>query len=417
MRNEDLDQLFKDKLGGSPPAYNPQAWERMASLLDRQQRPVAAWYWQYSAIVVMLGLLVYGLQWQQGGLGTQAQNPDLPVVNSEGKRGGAPFPLPPSASEPWGPLFMDSLARPAHSRSRTGKPTQVTENSASSLASSASKNAGKQGNSSPNLPKNERPVTSRSAIALLSEIEFPGLLKTIDTELRPEQELISLPDWDSTANLSFGDRPAPLPSPQFTHQLWISAGPSTGQRFTGNQTHSVRGFHAGAQYQLGISPSVSFSLGAHYRRIDKLQMVTEDDTTLFSNQGREDIHTERTFRSMELISLPLRFHYNWNGRHRLSLGFYLNYVLAQSMEMKETTQTPKSGVRVAQDEITGMHDEFHRWNTGLTAGYHYSITPRLSAGLRFRYGLDDLTQAGAHSDIASRNRLWQGDFVLGYRLF
>lgn len=415
MRNEDLDRLFKDKLGASRPAYNPDAWKRMAALLDRQARPVAAWYWQYSAAILALGFLIYGLHWQLATPEAALNKPKNPSITNEVKGKGAPFPLPISASDEGGFPFKNPL-QPAGNI--TGKNKSTLAASTDSPASWSHSSSRREKDSPSSISINAEGKKSRPEAPHIAVFQFPAAYRGLSiTELIPHRELISSPDRDTAASPKVDDGNKPLPSPKYSHQLWISAGPSTGQRFTEAQEHSVRGIHAGAQYQFGISSSVSFSLGAHYRRIDKLQIVTEDDTTLFSNQGREDIRTERNFRTLQLISVPLKVHYHWKGRHRLSLGLYLNYALAQSMEMKQTTKTPKSSLSVARDEITGMHDEFKRWNTGLTAGYHFYLTPRLTAGLRFRYGLDDLTQPRAHRDIASKNRLWQGDFVLGYRLF
>lgn len=415
MNNEELDQLFKEKLGGSRPAYNPEAWKRMSALLDRQVRPVAAWYWRYSAAVLILGLVVYGLHWQFGGSEAAPSNLESPSFTI-GQNKGAPFPQS-AAPKKGAHLLRENPDLP--------EGQSISKSSRSLVNTTAPEKTGNTGKSK-NQPvdpakaapqKDKRSNQYRSAVPPLENLDFVPSL--VFRDLKPSRSLKQIPyrPLDSVLSNPDGAQESPLPSPGFTHQVWIAAGPSSGQRFTGQQDQTVRGFQAGANYQLGLDSAWSLSLGVQYRRIDKLQILTEDDTTIFTNQEREDILTERNFSTLELLSVPLKAHYQLNKRHRLSLGIYLNYALTQSMEMKQTTKTATSGSAVARDKITGMHDEFQRWNVGLTGAYHFLITPRFSTGLRLRYGLDDLTKPGAHRDIAAKNRLWQGDLVFAYRLF
>ena len=198
------------------------------------------------------------------------------------------------------------------------------------------------------------------------------------------------------------------------HQLLVEGGLSQSASFGDGLATGVT---AGLRYQWQPTSSFGVSMGVHFRQTGDLSIAIREDTSFFTNQGRQEVSTVKRFRYFQTLNFPVRAQWHINHKHTLMGGAYLGLALRQKARLVTTTRQPKSSPEVEREQISGQHPEFTGTLAGLSLGYTYQLNKRWEAGLQLRYGLSDMTQDRIAPELASFHRLRQADVVLRYRLF
>lgn len=441
MKDQDLDRLFKEKLAEAAYPYNPENWERMELLLDARHSGVAPWYWRYSAALLAVGVLLGSvIGFQPVPAGQPSKNPmAVPVTvqpASPARQESFDKPAPKSTNAPrkdrnsGAPLQAEPLAEKAASHSNDVPASSVA------AQNTPAKTAGKIAAPSPAAEKEkspgsslsgrlaQNPATPRIAPGKAAALEIAGqnLLSVVPADLNP-LHLNALPVLPlKSGKILDSTRGAATPAEIFipgapafaTHRFWLEGGLSLSSSFgNGHASGMLAGFH----YEWQPCSGFSLTMGLNYRQTGNLNLAIRNDTTYFTNQGRQDISTVKRFAHFQTLSFPVNAYWHLNHKHALSGGLYLGLALRQKATLITTTQQPKSSPEILRDEVSGQHPEFTGTLSGLSLGYTYQVNKNWEAGLQFRYGLTDLTQDRVAPELREFHRLQQVQLVLRYLLF
>jgi len=427
MKDKDLDRLFKSKLSEAAYPYNPDNWARMETLLDARTAGVAPWYWRYSAALVVVGLLLGGLITFQGNLpngeeATPITSPQPTTIAPESPLGPAPVSTKtaPSVSEtaPFqkgqSPAKDPKGTEPLKTSPATAAPAMVSSQADKRRSLQEGPSARKSAKNSP-----QAAMSNRKRELALHDIDLgpPTLvdLRSLGGTFLPVLAPRDLPDTSATRRPKIQEEVfIPGQSAFAQHQLLVEGGLSQSASFGDGLATGVT---AGLRYQWQPTSSFGVSMGVHFRQTGDLSIAIREDTSFFTNQGRQEVSTVKRFRYFQTLNFPVRAQWHINHKHTLMGGAYLGLALRQKARLVTTTRQPKSSPEVEREQISGQHPEFTGTLAGLSLGYTYQLNKRWEAGLQLRYGLSDMTQDRIAPELASFHRLRQADVVLRYRLF
>lgn len=123
-------------------------------------------------------------------------------------------------------------------------------------------------------------------------------------------------------------------------------------------------------------------------RMDRSMSTFVEVADVIAHTTTTQVHTERLHYASLPVSLGLRF----GQGHQLTWTAGLSCLLqaSQRVEISQDNTFTRNLVESRPDK--GYLDGFRTWNTYVAMGYSYNLSHRLAAGVRFQYGLNDITR-------------------------
>ncbi len=144
----------------------------------------------------------------------------------------------------------------------------------------------------------------------------------------------------------------------------------------------------GIQKQIGIKTSFRFSAQYMQRSGHELEQTKEIITYFLDRYVTlENIHTEK----MQFLHFPIELKYRMGYRHNISSGIFVSYLLNAQGERTIYYEDSQSETELETSKANGYIGGFAPLSYGLSLGYEYSITSYINAGMRYNFGLNDLT--------------------------
>jgi hypothetical protein len=438
VQDQDLDKLFKQKLGANrPQPFNAANWQAMQEILGSQPK-VAPFYVRSAAVILTFALLSSAaLLWQN--TASQSQPPEVnqnksnlslpadeklqqkkpksqPIAASTqketpkvapGQKRAAPRGLPVKASAQ--EVLPQNKADLTNSGRTVQSPTIAQEedksNSQEPPVPPAVSDYGTVESNEFNPPETAAGANNPAR----EGIRKPSSAAEADA---PETEVSALTEAEPTAK---NIEPMPAKSLgryQKKHELFVSGGTSVNTSYSANQSG---GWHAGLGYRFRFHTRWALRAEALYNRTGDmgLQVITD---SVFFGFGRTEVRTQRHYKNIASLRLPINLEFNLNPAHQLSVGAYADVPLSVRMDLHRSSQSYKGAKQEEQHRSSKPRAEFNALNFGLQAAYFYRVLPQLSIGLRANYGLTDLTNNN-HKNFEHNHRLLQADLTLRYRLF
>lgn len=413
MTDKELDQLLKSKLAGKTYPYNPANWKAMEAMLNQAQAPSTPLYWRQTAAILLLTLLLaIPLLWQNVGdaplpapainqpvSNTSPAAKDQPRVNEQtGENSGR---TPADAQEP---AVVTNSEPKASNTVASEIQNQSTESSpaAAAIASAESGSGNRAAVAEASPTSREQPiylaVSNKQTQNLPAHYSFAR-------DLRPQTQSEApafAPTIDPRALAKFDNR----------HEISLQAGPSVNQAYS-SQTGA--GWQLGVHYRYRATANLALSTSLNYVRTGDMGISTTADSVFFGF-GRTEVRTEKHYRQISSIRVPLKAEYTISPKHMVTGGAFADVVTAIQMDLQKTTTPYKADPRVENHSSAKRRNEFSNVNYGATLGYFYRYDPRLSFGLNINYSLTDLTNDN-YQKFEGDHRLLQSELVIRYRLF
>lgn len=417
MTDKELDQLLKAKLAGKTYPYNPANWKAMEAMLNKAQAPSTPLFWRQTAAILLLTLLLaIPLLWQNvDNAPLKAPATKQPLTNTNGAAKNqlmpddqAPANATNNAVESQQPTVVHNNKPAAVNSGTTARQNQASTESNPSSAGMAFAESG-SGNAANTTAKEEAlpasqgapiylAVSDKQTQALLTDYRFP--LRLMPPTL---SEAPATPSpFDPKALAKFDNR----------HEFSVQAGPSINQAYN-NQTGT--GWQLGVHYRYRATAQLALSTSLNYVRTGDIGISTTADSVFFGF-GRTEVRTEKQYRQISSIRIPLKAEYSISPKHIVTGGAFADVVTAVQMDMQKTTKPYKADPRVENHSSAKPRNEFSNVNFGATLGYFYRYDPRLSFGLNINYSLTDLTNNN-YQKFEGDHRLLQSELVIRYRLF
>lgn len=123
-------------------------------------------------------------------------------------------------------------------------------------------------------------------------------------------------------------------------------------------------------------------------RMDRSMSTFVEVADVVAHTTTTQVHTEHLHYASLPVSLGLRF----GQGHQLTWTAGLSCLLqaSQRVEVLQDNTFTRNLVESRPDK--GYLDGFRTWNTYVAMGYSYNLSYRLAAGVRFQYGLNDITR-------------------------
>lgn len=418
MTDKELDQLIRTKLAGKSYPYNPANWKAMEAMLDQAQGSSTPVYWRQTAAIMLLALLLaIPLLWQNTGTKTFPANQQQQPVSTQNLETSQQKPVlennspetentePGAASLPGAIANGEAGNNAPVSESNTSSSSSASTTNTPVFASAESGSGNKASNSAiaeASVPARQQPiylaVSDKNTENVMGHYNFNVKLMPLALEnVTPAKPII-----DPRALAKFDNR----------HEFSLQAGPSVNQAYN-NQTGT--GWQLGLHYRYRAFTNLAFTTSVNYVRTGDMGINTVADSVFFGF-GRTEVHTEKNYRQISSIRLPLKAEYNLSPKHIISGGVFADMVTAVQMDMRKTTKPYKADPRVENHSSAKPRNEFSNVNYGATAGYFYRYDPRLSIGLNINYSLTDLTN-DHYQKFEGDHRLLQSELVIRYRMF
>jgi hypothetical protein len=171
------------------------------------------------------------------------------------------------------------------------------------------------------------------------------------------------------------------------------------QNFSGDEApspSSIVGFHIGGF--VGIKISDKFSIQPELLYSTQGSKFSE----ILSIEG-EDYNVDATLK-MAYINIPVMFKYYVAEKFNLEAGPQIGFLTSCKMKVEA----------LGQSETEDVKDSFESIDFGLNLGAGYDFTEKLSAGVRYNFGLSNVAKTEAGDNTEIKNSVFS--LSVGYKL-
>jgi hypothetical protein len=410
VKDKELDQLFKSKLGSAQAQpFSAANWAAMESVLNADAKAPVIAFWRQAAIIIgFAGLVGIGLLWQPiSNKNPQSVQPVVNTTNPQLEQGNTVTKAPESTPEKVNQFDEPAQEKPKENtpKSQINAPAPINSNPPLLATADDSRDA------------NANSVDKIGAISRESATFIAPISPSAFTELGLPAETTSLNKLKPLTPLETTQAIIPvdisvLARYQKRQEFYLTGGPLVNSSY-GSQNGT--GFNAGLGYRYRLNSKLALTAEAIYNQTGDMGLLIETDSVFFGF-GRTEVNTQRHYKNVGSLRFPVAFEYNLSPAHSLSAGTYVESVVNVSMDMTRKTETFKGDVDTRKHSNNQQRPEFNNFNYGLQMAYFYQVYPQLSIGLRVNYGLSDLTN-NQHQHFQQNHRLLQTDLTLRYRLF
>ncbi len=417
MSDESLDNLFKKGLSEGNVPFNMESWRKMEQMLPAEKKPAGFVFGATAAIVAGVVVLATSvLLWnfydsssesqdlaqteqstssiQQEATSSLSENQEVfsnaSESNSESDLVAAETTLEivePNASGASSASTSSPSSKPAKEivySSQMPSKIETTNNASKARITKTSLNSGNMNQFfAQNDGFDDMRVTSEESQAFTME----------------SGDLTSVDNIESAVGFSLEE--------QDDHTLFAEVGDSKLPTVNKNQF----GFIGGLSFNSDLVSSGQSSMGSSelfgfsYQRFLKGGLSVHADllyaprnavnaTTTHTSQvfdfGKVDVNTTVSCERLVYLELPVMMSYNM-GNHNVLAGASVSYLMDAQAKISDEFMYPSESV--VEDRMEWGHkDGFNPLDVALMAGYEYSIKPKWNVGMRFNYGLLDVTK-------------------------
>lgn len=133
------------------------------------------------------------------------------------------------------------------------------------------------------------------------------------------------------------------------------------------------------------------------------------------NFGMDTVTNYLTPTRLHYLELPVYASYQIGRNHKVSLGAYASWLMTTNSYKDVYVNSAMNTQEHYETQEYGMVDALRQWDYGIMAGYEFRLHENLQAGLRFQYGIPDLTKEG-YFPTEQKDRIMWIKLVLEYRL-
>lgn len=405
--DDGLDNLFRSKLEHRKFDFNPANWSAMEAMLDGTRR--IRFYWYAAALILGFGWGAFGLMQLNRGTQTPHSQEAYPLQEV-------------SVTIPENVANEGDIAASDQTTAEPQGSAPVQVQGSSDIASIST-----PGNSGPDAFVNSALPVEPIADDIQDPVDpvipvddsetgtalayFSESMTNLDAKFAmPDYqiEMVTLdiidPHFEAKALKKFWDK----------HEFYLTAG------FNSMRAHNAgasfgTGYAVGIGYRYRLDDIWSFNTGLNYNYQDQMGILQRTDSVFFGF-GNERIEVINDFRSIHYLEIPFNVSYALNGKHEIDLGFYAAYNMSVTKDVMVRESNFKDGTTESLTSHSGDDNDIRKTDFGITAGYLYQLSPNVSAGLRMRYGLQDITR-DSHATLLDSHRNIGARVILRYRLF
>lgn len=133
------------------------------------------------------------------------------------------------------------------------------------------------------------------------------------------------------------------------------------------------------------------------------------------NFGMDTVTNYLTPTRLHYLELPVYASYQIGRNHKVSLGAYASWLMTTNSYKDVYVNSAMNTQEHYESQEYGMVEALRQWDYGVMVGYEYRLHENLQAGLRFQYGIPDLTKEG-YFPTEQKDRIMWIKLVLEYRL-
>lgn len=380
-----LDTFIRQKLAEQAHPYKEEHWLAAEELIEadkrnRRKRGFLFFLWGgFLGIgLVLVGLGLWGLLWRKA--------LDQDRVNSSS----AIASVVPQLDSQLVPTFNEEMTNPSRQvPERTKTATQAMIGPA-------------QAKPSPNSPKryNEGVADMRSWIDNPDEQQQPiqafmpaqTQSKRLDTvAINPYEEWIEQRPFRLSNRLSFSSQNIDwLDWKANRHALAVEIGAQWSPTWEAQGSGSIHPL-AGLHYRYWINPNWRVSLGVRYAGRGGLSSDYRFSDVQFG-LGRQQIDSVFQPNRLHRLEIPLRIEKHLTGRHYLSAGIAVSWLLETTGQIQIIERTNSEVVDQSRIQTGGLRYGFKRLDPRLELGYGYYVGAGTQLKVSAVYGLSDLTE-------------------------
>lgn len=411
MEQNNIDKLFRDKLGAKKVEFNPAAWAAAEELIA-QQSAKKAWYANKTiwSVLALLLFLTGGTTWvstnSESGLIDQnissATQNAVDVVESENAQ---------ELNETSKVIAVASNTEISNQVDRLKQvPTQSKVENTSEFTNVVTKQQAitleKQvDNELPHVPlTSNKKVTSKSTNRIQTILEMEKNERNIENiplaDLLGTNELVEESNFTQPVELPLNDRGLSILR-NFDVRLAAGIGAVGGFRNPSDDSPVQIGYRPTVGLNIGyiVNSEFSFDINLLYSmRTGLSQEAMVLDPALANN-------TTQTL-SLHYLDVPFYLNYHWE-RHAVQLGMQYSYLL--------TTQSQEISGTDAGTKNWGKNSYYKNSDLSGVIGYSFMLNEHLNLGARYNYGLFDVT-GSQPSTWATNDRNHHFNILIEYKL-
>ena len=133
------------------------------------------------------------------------------------------------------------------------------------------------------------------------------------------------------------------------------------------------------------------------------------------NFGMDTVTNYLTPSRLHYLELPVYASYQIGRHHKVSLGAYASWLVTTNSYKDVYINSAMNTQEHYESQEYGMVEALRQWDYGVMVGYEFRLHENLQAGLRFQYGIPDLTKEG-YFPTEQKDRIMWIKLVLEYRL-
>lgn len=133
------------------------------------------------------------------------------------------------------------------------------------------------------------------------------------------------------------------------------------------------------------------------------------------NFGMDTVTNYLTPTRLHYLELPVYASYQIGRNHKVSIGAYASWLMTTNSYKDVYINSAMNTQEHFESQEYGMVEALRQWDYGVMVGYEFRLHENLQAGLRFQYGIPDLTKEG-YFPTEQKDRIMWIKLVLEYRL-
>lgn len=393
MNSEGLDKIFRDGLAEREVEFNMDAWHKMEKMLPPEAAQKKGGWWSYA--------------WRAAGvfavaiIGFFAFDFVTSPVDSDRE---STTPITQNMSQPGNEV---STAATVDSENETATPSatmpveqplSLTEESLTEIQVAPSNT---NGSAEAEVPIAATSHTSPSASAAISAKEPVGFIQNAFTKITGIGELSAslLASNEVDETIVVADMKSTKQSKPKQNELGFIGGANLNPAVGANASAGWKvSEFAGITYTRHLSGGLGVKANLLYSRRNNMQTSKVQSVKRYgfgSNIETTTLHTNSLF----YLDLPVMVNYGF-GNGNIMLGAQPSILLNGYHTLKTTNMDLTGEFSSTETKEFGYTDGYNPFDVSLVVGYEHSITPQISVGGRFNYGLFDMTNNAYFNDSA-----------------
>jgi hypothetical protein len=281
--------------------------------------------------------------------------------------------------------------------------------------SSKAKNSGKSASNTSTYAQNEGGEENKLRVAY-PRAPFMPELPTAELFRESVDEIHLIKFEEEEAEKFKADASAFRCIPGTSHYIGVLMGVAGSNTFEGNNPNTGMSSSPviGLRYALMLQQRWTINANILYQhRAGTNQSLVYESYEY--NFGMDTVTNYLTPSRLHYLELPVYASYQIGRNHKVSLGAYASWLVTTNSYKDVYINSAMNTQEHFESQEYGMVEALRQWDYGVMLGYEFRLHENLQAGLRFQYGIPDLTKEG-YFPTEQKDRIMWIKLVLEYRL-